>query len=37
MYELFKKSSPDKPCADPETFSSMLASCRMVKCGVCFD
>lgn len=36
MYELFKESSSDKPGADPEAFSSMLESRRMVKC-VCFD
>lgn len=32
MYELFTPSSSDKPCADPEAFSSMLESRRMVKC-----
>lgn len=32
MYELFKESSSDKPGADPEAFSSMLESRRMVKC-----
>lgn len=30
MYELFKESSCDS--ADPEAFSSMLESRRMVKC-----
>lgn len=39
IYEVFKESSSDKPCADPEAYSPMLESRRMVKCdcGVCFD